>query len=101
MAARPEQAGAARQPSGLPLSDKEKLVVRQIRDILVEKGGEVSNAALVERFRAEFSLSELPRLNELARRVADLESREASTRRIGIGRIVQKVWKLRSGTSDV
>ncbi|KAJ2876762.1 DNA repair protein rhp26 [Coemansia aciculifera] len=92
---------SSRQPSGLPLSDKEKLVVRQIRDILVEKGGEVSNAALVERFRAEFSLSELPRLNELARRVADLESREASTRRIGIGRIVQKVWKLRSGTSDV
>ncbi|KAJ2889670.1 hypothetical protein GGI21_006475 [Coemansia aciculifera] len=81
----------------LPMSAKDKLVVGQIRDILVEQGGEVSNAALVERFRSVFSLAELPRLNELARQVADLESRQTdpSTRRIGIGRIVQKVWKLR------
>ncbi|KAJ2744527.1 DNA repair protein rhp26 [Coemansia sp. BCRC 34301] len=80
-----------------PLSAMDKLVVGQIREILVERGGEVSNAVLVELFRAEFSLSELPRLNELARQVADLESRQTdtSTRQIGIGRIVQKVWRLR------
>ncbi|KAJ2051640.1 DNA repair protein rhp26 [Coemansia sp. S16] len=84
-----------------PLSDREKLVVSQIREILVENGGELGSAALVERFRAEFSLSQVPRLNYLAGQVADLESREASGKRIGIGRIVQKVWKLRSGTSGV
>ncbi|KAJ2832193.1 DNA repair protein rhp26, partial [Coemansia sp. 'formosensis'] len=87
--------------SSLPLSTRDRVVVDQIRDMLAERGGEASNAALIERFRAEFALSELPRLTELARQVADLESRQmdASTRRIGIGRIVQKVWKLRSGST--
>ncbi|KAJ2629140.1 DNA repair protein rhp26 [Coemansia sp. RSA 1694] len=96
-------AQASRQGGALsqPLSTKDKLVVDQIREMLVERGGEVSNAALVERFRAVFSLAELPRLNELARQVADLESQQmdSSARRIGIGRIVQKVWRLRRGSN--
>ncbi|KAJ2490807.1 DNA repair protein rhp26 [Coemansia sp. RSA 2050] len=87
------------QHSTLLLSAEDKLVVGQIRELLVESGGEVSNAVLVDRFRAVFSLSELPRLSDLARRVADLESRKMGAQRTGIGRIVHKVWRLRAGAN--
>ncbi|KAJ2686832.1 DNA repair protein rhp26 [Coemansia spiralis] len=102
--ARPHGAvSQGQRPSGdlnsQKLSAEDKAVVGQIRELLAENGGEISNALLVDRFRAVFSLSELPRLGELARRVADLESKQMGAQRTGIGRIVQKVWRLRAGAN--
>ncbi|KAJ2004915.1 DNA repair protein rhp26, partial [Coemansia thaxteri] len=81
---------------------EDRAVVSEIRAILLESGGELSNGALVERLRSRLLLPELPRLKDLALMVADLEQQQpmANASRIGMGRIVQRVWKLRRSNAE-
>ncbi|KAJ1720370.1 DNA repair protein rhp26 [Coemansia erecta] len=96
------QALAQAQPAAV-LTNNDKVLIERIRAVLISNGGEMSNKALLDAFRPEFSLDDQPRLKSLALNVADLESRKPSNEsssqssRIGIGRIVQKVWKLKTG----
>ncbi|KAI9505091.1 SNF2 family N-terminal domain-containing protein [Coemansia spiralis] len=89
--------GVSAQPNDA-LSEEDLAIVRCIKDALAENGGEMSNKALVETLQAGFGVIEQLRLKELAQRVADLKTRQSENRmsRAGIGRIVQKVWKLRT-----
>ncbi|KAJ2787852.1 DNA repair protein rhp26 [Coemansia interrupta] len=83
------------------LTDNDKVLIERIRAVLISNGGEMSNKALLDAFRPDFSLDDQPRLKSLALHVAVLETRKPSNEsnvkssRIGIGRIVQKVWKLK------
>ncbi|KAI8326010.1 hypothetical protein GQ54DRAFT_295142 [Martensiomyces pterosporus] len=87
----------ARCSSGGSENGKDAEVVERIRSVLVQHGGEMSNRMLIEQFESEFSVAELPRLKELALRVADMVTRqpESDMSRVGIGRVVQRAWRLR------
>ncbi|KAI7834243.1 SNF2 family N-terminal domain-containing protein [Kickxella alabastrina] len=90
---------APRMARPAALSDSDKAIVERIRSTLIQSGGEMTNKSLVDAFRSEFSLTGLPKLRQLAETIADLESRQPTTSskasQIGIGRVVQKMWKLR------
>ncbi|KAJ2888587.1 DNA repair protein rhp26 [Coemansia asiatica] len=83
------------------LSESDRALVEKIRSVLIGNGGEMSNRALIDSLRPEVSALNLARLKVLAQRVAYLGSRQPSSdsdniaSRVGIGRIVQKVWKLK------
>ncbi|KAJ2595915.1 DNA repair protein rhp26 [Coemansia sp. RSA 1722] len=84
------------------LSESDRALTEKIRMVLVANRGEMSNKDLVEALRPDIPSSgnNLTRLRTLAQRVAYLGSSQPSNdnskaSRFGIGRIVQKVWKLR------
>ncbi|KAJ2557155.1 DNA repair protein rhp26 [Coemansia sp. RSA 1933] len=87
----------ARSQRGNSLNYNDIDVLRCIRQALVVNGGELASRALVEKVQADFAGIELPRVRQLAQQVADLETRQPKGKvsHTGIGRIVQKVWKLR------
>ncbi|KAJ2822326.1 DNA repair protein rhp26, partial [Coemansia erecta] len=77
-----------RAPAAQPvLSERDRQVVSQIRRLLANNNGEVSNRALMDEFASEFPQHEQPRLKQLASAVADPVSRKAVADRTGIGRI--------------
>ncbi|KAJ1799550.1 DNA repair protein rhp26 [Coemansia sp. RSA 2399] len=99
--ARPQRKPVPHAPTGTrnkSLKSNDSAVVRCIRHALVGNGGELGIKELFDKVHAEFAGIEQPRVRQLAQQVADLETRQpkGETSRAGIGRIVQKVWKLRA-----
>ncbi|KAJ2841986.1 hypothetical protein IWW36_006072, partial [Coemansia brasiliensis] len=76
-------------------SNRDSEIIKQIRSLLVRNNGVVSNRALMSEFASEFSLDEQPRLKRLASTIADLVSQQQGASRAGVGRIVQKFWRLK------
>ncbi|KAJ1841368.1 hypothetical protein LPJ70_004247, partial [Coemansia sp. RSA 2708] len=76
------------------LSDADKRIVARIRAELVQNGGQLGNKQLMDALDAR--LDDVPRLRQLASTVADLVSIPQRMNRAGMGRIVQKVWRLKS-----
>ncbi|KAJ2632837.1 DNA repair protein rhp26 [Coemansia sp. RSA 1290] len=76
-------------------SNRDSETIKQIRSLLVRNNGIVSNRALMSEFASEFPLDEQPRLKQLASTIADLVSRQQGASRAGVGRIVQKFWRLK------
>ncbi|KAJ2537539.1 hypothetical protein GGF49_006298, partial [Coemansia sp. RSA 1853] len=74
---------------------RDKQTVRRIRQLLTRNNGEIGNKLLMDEFSSEFPYSEQPRLKQLASTVADQVVRKLAPDRTGVGRIVQKVWRLK------
>ncbi|KAJ1964902.1 DNA repair protein rhp26 [Dipsacomyces acuminosporus] len=90
--------------------DNDAVVVERIRSAIEQNGGELSSRKLIELFESEFSVAKLPRLKVLALQVADLVTRRldnrstsssSSTSHAGIGRAVQRVWRLRGKRASI
>ncbi|KAJ1731328.1 DNA repair protein rhp26 [Coemansia sp. Benny D160-2] len=95
---RSEDPGSAQaQNDSSVLSSNDMAVMQCIRQTLVDNGGELGSKALLEKVQADFAGVEQLRVRHLAQLVAHLETRQPKSEmsRAGIGRIVQKVWKLR------
>ncbi|KAJ2483937.1 DNA repair protein rhp26 [Coemansia sp. RSA 2131] len=90
----PTQAATTSQ-SHPELSERDKQTVRRIRQLLTRNNGEIGNKLLMDEFSSEFPYSEQPRLKQLASTVADQVVRKLAPDRTGVGRIVQKVWRLK------
>ncbi|KAJ2456303.1 DNA repair protein rhp26 [Coemansia sp. RSA 2336] len=75
--------------------NRDSETIEQIRSLLVRNNGMVSNRALMSEFASEFPPDEQPRLKQLASTIADLVSRQQGASRAGVGRIVQKFWRLK------
>ncbi|KAJ2503427.1 DNA repair protein rhp26 [Coemansia sp. RSA 1972] len=80
------------------LSERDKQTVLRIRQLLTRNNGEIGNKLLMDEFSSEFPFSEQPRLKQLASLVADQVVRKLAADRTGVGRIVQKVWRLKRPT---
>ncbi|KAJ2855929.1 hypothetical protein GGI22_003970, partial [Coemansia erecta] len=99
--ARPQRKPAPHAPTSTSkksLKSNDSAVVLCIRHALVGNGGELGIKELFDKVQADFADIEQPRVRQLAQQVADLETRQpkGETSRTGIGRIVQKVWRLRT-----